>query len=734
MKKIVLFSLGAATYLMGDGTTLEPIIITATQTEVTLSEAPGSVSVVSKEAISKLPVSNLKEIANGLEGITAIEHRGLSDVNPTVILRGIPEQSRTMILLDGIPMNTSYTSTASTPYIIQPEDLERIEVIRGPFSSLYGSSAMGGVINYITQMPDHPEYKASIGYGDAFNDGEAQSDLTKVYVSASDKITDNLKLKISYGAIGTDGYQSDFVTVTQPKAGYSGFIKETSSPVPSTAQWIAGNAGNRGVNKYDLSTKLIYTPTTNDTLRATYRKSHYHVKYSDPESYITQNSSGNTVYSYPGSSVTGLKESKFLQGQNDLTSDLYTLDYQHNFSDSTFDIRYSLLSVKDWYTSAGTTATRSGGSGILTPREAQNTMFHITWQKPIVNSLLLLGGEYKRNTSISDTNTLSDWRNEDSKTLTTASSGGKERIMASFAEIQSDITDKLSVNIGGRFEAWNGYDGYVSDANASNTTLNQNYPTLHKNNFSPKISLNYQATDDTLLKTSWGKAFRAPDPVNLYRTYEIAAIKRVYVANPDLNPERSESYDFGVEQKTPNNGLFKAYWFHTIIEDMISTDLPVLSGGKSYYERINIGKARSQGYELSYIQPLSYDFTLNTNYTKTYTKILENSVEPALVGKQFTGVPENMANVSLTYDNLQFYALLNYSYQSKIYNNSDNSDTISNVYGSIDDAGILNTKIGYRINKNMDVAFAINNLMDKSYFSYEKAEGRSWFLQVNVKL
>ncbi|WP_295052583.1 TonB-dependent receptor [Sulfuricurvum sp.] len=734
MKKMVLLSFVTAAYLIGDDVSLAPILITATQTEVTLSDAPGSVSVISKEEIDRLPAANLKEVVKTLEGITAVEHRGLSDVNPTVVLRGIPDQSRTMILLDGVPMNTSYTSTASTPYIILPEDLERIEVIRGPFSSLYGSSAMGGVINYITQMPERPEYKASIGYGDAFNDGEAQANVTKVYVSAADKITDNLKFKISYGTIGSDGYRSDFVTVTQPKAGYSGFIPETSSPVPSTAQWIVGNAGNRGVNKYDLSTKLLYTPTTNDTLSATYRQSHYHVKYSDPESYITQNSSGNTVYSYPGSSTTGLKESKFLQGQNDLTSDLYTLDYRHDFSNATFDIRYSLLSVRDWYTSAGTTATRNGGSGTVTPREAHNAMLHTTWQKPIGNSLLLLGGEYKRNTSVSDTDALSNWRNENSKTLTTASSGGKERIIASFAEVQSTITDKLSTNIGGRFESWRGYDGYVSDANTSNTTLNQNYPTLHKNNFSPKISLNYQVTEDTLLKTSWGKAFRAPDPVNLYRTYEIAAIKRVYVANPNLNPERSESYDFGVEQKIAHNGLFKAYWFHTVIEDMISTNPPLLIGGKSYYERVNVGKARSQGYELAYIQPLIHDVTLNTNYTKTYTKILENSIEPALIGKHFNGIPETMANVSLTYDNQLFYVLLNYNYQSKIYNNSDNSDTVSDVYGSIDDVSLMNTKLGYRINNKMDVTFAINNLMDKSYFSYEKAEGRSWFLQVNLKI
>lgn len=731
MKKKLILSLLSATYLLADALTLDPILVTATQTQTTLSDAPGSVSVLTKEVIEHLPAPTPKEIVKRLEGVTAIEHRGLSDVTPTVVLRGIPDQSRTMILLDDIPMNTSYTSSAATAYTLLPEDLERVEVIRGPFSSLYGSSAMGGVINYITKMPDIPEYTASIGYGDAFNDGEAQAHLTKIYISAADAINDHLKFKISYGAMGTDGYRSDFVALTKaPPSTIVGYNTE-ASPTGGT-QYIVGNAGYRGVSKYDLATKFLYTPTTKDTVNASYRKSHYAVDYSNPES-LLKNISGNFVYSYSSGS-NKLSESKFLQGSSELESDLYTLDYRHNFSDSALDIRYSLLSVYDWYTSAGATATRSGGSGTVTPRDAKNSMLHATWQKLIGNSLVLLGGDYKRNTSVSDTAALNDWRNEETKTFTTGSSGGKERIIAGFLELQSDLTDQLSTNIGGRFESWSGYEGYVSDINSSNTTLNQTYPTQHKNNFSPKISLNYQAAENTMLKTSWGKAFRAPDPVNLYRTYEIAALNRVYVANPDLTPERSESYDLGIEQKTPSSGLFKAYWFHTIIEDMISTKPPVLIGGKSYYERVNVGKAKSQGYELSYIQPLMYDVTLATNYTKTYTKVLENSLDPSVVGKHFAGIPDEMFNCSLGYDNRQFYALLNYNYQSKIYNNSDNSDTVSNVYGSIDPVGIFNAKIGYRISKTVDFSFAMNNLTDKDYYSYEKAEGRSWFTQINFKI
>jgi iron complex outermembrane receptor protein len=731
MKRTLLLSLIATSYLTADSISLEPIIITATKTETTTSDAPGSVSVVSQEEIEMLPTLGLKEVVKGLEGVATIQHRGLTDVNPIVVIRGIPDQSRTMILLDGIPMNTPYTSSGATPYIMANEDLERVEVIRGPFSSLYGSSAMGGVINYITQVPDSPEYKASIGYGDAFSDGEAQEQLKKVYLSASDKIADTLKFKISYSALSTDGYASDFVAITkQPPSTISGYTTEPS-PTGGT-QYIVGNAGDRGLHKYNLSTKLVYTPTTKDTLSASYRRAHYAIEYADPESYL-HDASGTTVYSYVAPKNI-LSESKFLQGNSELTSDLYILNYTHLFSDSTLDIRYSLLSVDDWYTAAGTTATRIGGSGTVTPREVKNTMLHATWQKPIGDSLLLLGAEYKYNKANAETLSLLDWRNEDSTTTQTSASGGKERIIAGFAEIQSNITDKLSANIGGRFESWKGYDGYVSDINTSNTTLNQTYATQHKNNFSPKISLNYQAADTTMFKASWGRAFRAPDPVNLYRTYEIAVMNRVYVANPELQPEQSESYDFGVEQKTLSNALIKAYWFHTDIKEMISTKPPVLISGKYYYERENVGQARSQGYELSYVQPLPYDLMFNTNYTKTYTKILENDLEPALVGKQFVGIPEDMVNVTLTYDNQQFFALLNYNYQSKIYNNSDNSDAVSNVYGSIDPTGIFNTKIGYKINKKFDLSLSVTNVADKNYYSYEKAEGRAWFIQANLKL
>ncbi len=204
--------------------------------------------------------------------------------------------------------------------------------------------------------------------------------------------------------------------------------------------------------------------------------------------------------------------------------------------------------------------------------------------------MLLLGSQYKNTRSIADTYNMTDWTASSSSTNQTTSSGGKERVIAAFAYWQAGLTQKLSGSVGGRFERWTGYDGYTADyTQPTNTTLNRQHDPQTKNNFSPKLTVNYQAAATTQLKASWGQAFKAPDALVLYRNYGTTT---QYISNPALKPELSESYDLGVEQETLAKGLFKAYWFHTDITDMISTrDLDTAGKIK---ERINVGKAKAR--------------------------------------------------------------------------------------------------------------------------------------------
>ncbi len=129
-----------------DSAKLEKIVLTASGQAVDLKEAPASISVITAEEIEKRPVSSLADLLKRVPGVTG----GLSTNGDgsKIKLRGLPD-NYTLILIDGKRIGSS-RDTNYRPDLgrqdlnwITPDMIERIEVVRGPMSSLYGSDAMG---------------------------------------------------------------------------------------------------------------------------------------------------------------------------------------------------------------------------------------------------------------------------------------------------------------------------------------------------------------------------------------------------------------------------------------------------------------------------------------------------------------------------------------------------------------------------------------------------------------
>lgn len=132
----------------------DTIVVTASATGVDLRDAPASVSVITREEIERQPVQSLGELLGRLPGVTG-------GVSPTgemskITIRGLPD-NYTLMLVDGRRIgnsrDVSYRPDLGRQDLnwISPDMIERIEVVRGPMSSIYGSDAMGGVINIITR-------------------------------------------------------------------------------------------------------------------------------------------------------------------------------------------------------------------------------------------------------------------------------------------------------------------------------------------------------------------------------------------------------------------------------------------------------------------------------------------------------------------------------------------------------------------------------------------------------
>jgi len=130
---------------------LEEIVVTATRTERSLAEVPASVSVITEDEIQTAPAQNIDEILRTESGVDVKRVVGMGSGIPSMLsIRGVPGANRTLVLVDGMPANASGTGFISFNEV-PLDSIERVEVVRGPFSSLYGANAFGGVINIITR-------------------------------------------------------------------------------------------------------------------------------------------------------------------------------------------------------------------------------------------------------------------------------------------------------------------------------------------------------------------------------------------------------------------------------------------------------------------------------------------------------------------------------------------------------------------------------------------------------
>lgn len=182
---------------------LDDVIVTATRSEINTSEAPGSVTVISREEIKQKGGENILDIIRGTPGIS-LQGVG-SGGRKSISLRGM-ESKHTLILVDGkrIPASNDVIGP-NTDYQydwIPTGNIERIEIVRGPMSVLYGADALGGVVNIITRKPNKKlggrvKLTSRLANGDFHNDGDGHDIELNLNGSANDKLQFSLGIQQS---------------------------------------------------------------------------------------------------------------------------------------------------------------------------------------------------------------------------------------------------------------------------------------------------------------------------------------------------------------------------------------------------------------------------------------------------------------------------------------------------------------------------------------------------------
>lgn len=197
--------------------TQEPIIVTATRTARTVDETLASVTVITREDIERTQAKSVAELLTSEPGLDAAVNGGYGKTT-SLYLRGT-NSDHTLVLIDGVKINSATSGIASWQYL-PVEQIERIEIVRGPRSSLYGADAIGGVVQIFTRTPtERFRAGAEAGYG-TYGTSRVAADVagangaTRFSLAGSHFNTDGIDVKTaSAGNEGDrDGYRNESVS------------------------------------------------------------------------------------------------------------------------------------------------------------------------------------------------------------------------------------------------------------------------------------------------------------------------------------------------------------------------------------------------------------------------------------------------------------------------------------------------------------------------------------------
>jgi iron complex outermembrane receptor protein len=709
--------------------TLPALLVSATRGELGVHEAPAAANVVMPRDIQSRHVSTLDQALNLTPGGYFRRGKGLMDTASNISLRGFPTTRRTAILLNGIPLNDTYTGDANFSSI-NLDDVERIEVVRGPFSSLYGGNAMGGVVNVITKETTGTDARLKLGFGDAFETGAAPANLVEASFAGGLQLAPTFGLRASVSQRTTDGYPTNFVSRTAAlPAGLTGAEATTDSQ--GNPRLLIGHSGDNSYEDDNLTLAGRYRFAGTDHIGVSFTRSRSQYDYEDPRSFLRNSDGDEQFITSTGSVPQDAPTSNYLAGPGGTKQDQFTSLYTSQWDDISSTLTLGYIDQYDgWFVTPAATAAVDGGPGTGSKTETSHRI--LDWQieaAPGARHMLTTGVFYRRGDARNSEHSLSDWTDRDSETALTYEAEGRELAYALFVQDRFDITESITAYLGARQDWWETSDGLANSAGVSGYPIR--YPQRSDSRFSPKAALIFQHTPTTRYRLAAGRSFRAPAVFELYRTWLSPSSGTTFQSNPALDPETAASWEAGLDRELPYDTRLSATYFSNRMRDFIYRTEVSSTPPVQRFE--NAAEAHSRGVELNLTGRIAR-VNWQASYTLTDARIDSNPRVPASEGKQITQIPRNVASASADWrrDRLSLGGSIRYA--DERYNRDDNSDDVHGVPGAYDGYTLVDIKIGYQLTADLNASLSIDNLTDKEWYDFYLAHGRSWFAQLYFEL
>ncbi|MFI0472039.1 TonB-dependent receptor domain-containing protein [Halomonas sp. HMF6819] len=686
---IALGSFTVTAHAQQSATNLDSMVVTAAGYEQTLNNAPASISVVTRQELEQNQFSSIAEAIRDVPGVDVRAGTGKTG-GQSISIRGMPSDY-TLILIDGRRQNTSGDVTpngfgsTSTSFMPPLSSIERIEVIRGPMSTLYGSDALGGVVNIITRRVG-TDWAGSVTVENTFQeDRDAGNSSTLNLYATGPLIEDTLGVQLRGRVFDRDSSER----LVEESVG--------RDPRPSEARI------------YSIGGRLSFTP--NDT----------HEIWLDAER-------ARQVYDNTDCRLGSRDGLRRNDCETPAPTEFFGYEDELRFQRDQIAIGHSArLSTGTWDTSITRNETESLGRTLPAgnapdygyfalggePRTLKNrdVVVDTKFVAPLDAHMVTVGGQYI------------------DADLTDATAGNEEFSQSSWALFVEDewfLTDDLALTLGGRYENHDAFGGH----------------------FSPRGYLVWNTTDEWTLKGGISQGYKTPtlnqlhDGVNGFGNQGNSAS----LGSPNLEPEKSTNYEIGAIYDNLDGFSAGATVFFTQFRDRISSgdDIPncqfVDSDGNrpfsnaancisvgdfvsqdSFNRSVNVDRAETRGVELTSSYQFDPAWRISGGYTYTDTEVTSGDNE----GQALTNAPKHKLTADLSWAiNPQWSTTLEgeyYSSRERFSGNVSGSSAalVEQLGNKLDGYELFNLRSTYRFTDSLRLTGTVYNLFDKDFGGYD---------------
>jgi len=673
-------------------------VISAAGYEQKITDAPASISVISREQLEQKRVSSLAEALDDVEGIDVRGNTGKSG-GLNISMRGMPSEY-TLILIDGRRQNTAGNIAPNgfgefnTSFIPPVSAIERIEVIRGPMSTLYGSDAMGGVINIITRRVGK-KWGGTISqdYTLQEEDEFGDSASTSLYLSGP-LVEDALGLTVRGSTYRRRG--SELEPTGDADSTTASLNSRGQSLVDAKVQSIGARLDFISVENHDFWLDADVAQQTYDNGSPSNRK-------------LSSNDSATNWRGYDDE-LEFKREQIAIGHDGELGFGRVESSLMRNYTETVGrTIPGNPTAPFD-----PVTGGNSGipGKNVMDPRELETTnyVFDTKLMAPVGdNHYATLGAQW--------------WKAEMTDGI--ATEDFEQTTWSVFAEDEWQILESLALTLGVRHDDHEAFGGHTS----------------------PRAYAVWSATPNWTVKGGVSAGYKTPRVDQLHDgVVGVSGQGTILtIGSPDLEPETSLSKEVGLYYQGSQGLSANATVFRNDFDDKIASgpsipnceyptnpNLPgCISFGSGFQQEdfgqsINLDEAITEGLELAATFPLAPRWSLSMNYTYTDSEVKENGVSNG----KLADTPRHMAHAKLNWhstDRLNLWLKADYRGESRRFDGrtSDLTGQDLAIYEAVGDLKayeLFSLGGSYKMNDHLTLSATVENLANKDFRSFKAYE------------